>query len=221
MSARSAMARLLSAMGQPDLALMEARRASEQAAWLIRTEPDNTEWLQARTQADFERAEIELAGGSAARAAEATRQGCDTISALLARDRSVSAWRTRLQLDCLKLNARLALRNGATDRAVSFARQALVLARSTRDAIDRGFEIAAAEGMLGDALSRDGQREAARGAYERALAAWPKGVEERPRDLAERAGLLRQLGRTGDAASLTARLRSIGYRQADYLGRRA
>lgn len=221
MSARSAMARLLSAMGQPDPALAEARRASEQAAWLIRTEPDNTEWLQARTNADFERAEIELAGGSVARAAEATHQGCATISALLARDRSVSAWRTRLKLDCLKLNARLALRNGTTDRAVLFARQALILARSTRDAIDRGFEIAAAEGMLGDALSRDGQREAARGAYERALAAWPKGVEERPRDLAERAGLLRQLGRTSDAASLTARLRSIGYRQADYLGRRA
>lgn len=221
MSARSAMARLLSAMGQPDQAMVEARLASDQAAWLIRTEPDNTEWLQARTNADFERAEIELAGGNVARAGEAVRQGCATIATLLRRDRSVGAWRAKLQLQCLKLNARVALRSGAGEQALSFARQALVLARTEADPVNRGFETAAAEMTLGDALARSGQRAAARGAYERALAAWPKRVEERPRDLAEKAVLLRQLGRASAAQGLAARLKSIGYRQADYLGRRA
>jgi hypothetical protein len=139
---------------------------------------------------------------------------------LSAKDRSVADWRNRLQLQCLKLNARLALRGGAAGEALSFARQALVLARTEKDPVNRGFEIAAAEIVLGDALSRNGQREAAQGAYQRALDAWPKGIEERPRDLAERAVLLRQLGRGGEATALAARLRSIGYRQADYLGRR-
>jgi tetratricopeptide (TPR) repeat protein len=220
MSARAAMARLLSAMGQASQALAQSRAASQQAAWLIRTEPDNTEWLQARTNADFERAEIELAAGNGERAREAAAQGCSTTSALLAKDRSVAAWRTRLQLQCLKIMARIDLRGGATDQALSLARQALVLARTEKDPIDRGFETAAAEMTLGDALSRDGQREVARGAYQRALAAWPKGIEEPPRDRAARAVLLRQLGRRGEAETLSAALQSIGYRQADYLGRR-
>jgi len=78
--------------------------------------------------------------------------------------------------------------------------------------VDRGLRIASAERTLGDALASSGNREAARGAYERALAAWPKNVEEQPREMANRAVLLARLGRSEESNALAQRLAAIGYR---------
>ena len=217
MTARRAMARLLSYRGQLPEALDQARRASAVTDWLMKTEPDNTEWIQAGAQANFQRANLELAADRIDGARDAAQTACNAAAQLIARDRSVAVWRTNLQLRCLNARARIALRSGATAAANGNARQALALARGEKDPVDRAYAVATAEALLGDSLARAGEAGAARGAYERALAAWPKGVEERPRELADHSILLRRLDRSADADALARRLQAMGYRQPDYL----
>lgn len=219
MTARQALARLLAARGDLDGALSQARLASAIFEWLTKTEPANTEWLQAGANANFERARLELAADRIDEAKIATQSACDATSRLVAKDSSVTAWRTDLRLACLTSFARIELRQGASASAISTAQQALALARSKKDPTARGFAVARAEMLLGDALGQGGQRIAARGAYSRALAAWPTGVEEQPRDLAERATLLVRLGRRKEADELAGKLRAIGYQQPNYLRR--
>jgi tetratricopeptide (TPR) repeat protein len=217
LTARRAMARIFAHRGQMPQALDEARQASALGEWLTRAEPDNTEWLQAGTQANFDRAGLELAAGRVDAAKAAAQIGCDTAADLLARDRSVADWRIDLQLRCLLEKARIALRTGATADAVRQSQQALAVARTEVNPTDRGFHLAAAEQMLGDALRQAGDRAAARGAYERALAAWPRNVEERPGELANHAILLRRLGRESELTKLAGQLNALGYKHPDFL----
>ncbi len=213
MTARRAMARLLAARGDLSGALAQSRSASAVVDWLTRTEPDNTEWSQAGANAKFERAELELAANQIDEARAVATSACDTTARLISRDRSVAEWRRSLQLNCLEAKARIALRTRATIEAQNLAQEALVLARTETNSVDRGFETFAAERILGDALAQAGNAGAARGAYERALAAWPQNVEYRPKEMAERAALLLRLGRRAEANQLAAQLTAMGYRQ--------
>jgi hypothetical protein len=70
--------------------------------------------------------------------------------------------------------------------------------------------------MLGNALKATGQDEAARGAYERAFAAWPANMQQRPSEIADRAMLLGRLGRRAEAEEARKRLSAMGYRYPDY-----
>lgn len=212
LAARRALARLYASRGQLDRAIEESNIAAAIIMRLTKTEPNNTEWAGVGVQSNLERADWLLAANRPAEAAAVANSACDASARLLARDRSVADWRTKLPLNCLQTRARIATRAGAVDQAIALARQALALARTKRNPIDKAFAIASAERTLGDALLRGGQREAARGAYERALAAWPKGVEERPQELAERANLLHRLGRRTEANRLSRQLASMGYR---------
>jgi tetratricopeptide (TPR) repeat protein len=135
---------------------------------------------------------------------------------LIARDPSVTIWRNRLRMYCLRSQALVALRSGAADEALSYTRQALTLARAEQDPVNKGLETAAAEALLGDALSSTGRPAEAKAAYQRALSAWPTDVELRPRDLVEKSLLLAKAGRRDDAKQVGAQLRSIGYRNADF-----
>ena len=220
MPARKAIARLLAYRGQMPPALNQSRQATAAIDWLTKAEPANTEWMQAGAQANFERAGLELASNHLDEARLAARSACAAAAGLLARDRSVEAWRTTLRLNCLRTNARIALRSGRVDEAVSLARQALVLARTEKYSFDRAFAIATAELTLGDALKQAGQADAAQGAYERALGSWPTNVEERPRELADHVILLRRLGQQDNARKLGERLAAMGYRHPDYLSGR-
>jgi tetratricopeptide (TPR) repeat protein len=213
MTARRAIARLLAARGDLKGALAQSRQASNVIEWLTRTEPDNTEWLQAGANANFERAAIELAADRIDEARSVTATACATTSRLISRDRSVAEWRTRLQLRCLVTSARIALHDRASDEAMNLARQALALSRTEVNRVDRGLGVANAEQILGDALALAGNAATARGAYERALAAWPKDIEERPREMADRALLLRHLGRQAEADALSRQLAAMGYRR--------
>jgi tetratricopeptide (TPR) repeat protein len=221
MTARRGMARLLAAQGDLAGAITQSRLASEVIGWLARTEPANTEWIQAGVWVNFDRVELELAANHVEAAAAAAEAACEATSRLVDTDSSVARWRADLSYTCQLNSARVALRQGLVPKATSAAQQALALARTVKDPVDQGFDVAQAETVLGDALKRAGQEDAARGAYGRALTAWPKGVEERPRNVADRAILLAQLGRSGEAGKLSSELRSIGYRQSDYLGRMA
>ncbi|MDV3258029.1 MAG: TIR domain-containing protein [Sphingomonas sp.] len=216
MVARRALARLFAYRGQMADALEQARMASTVSQWLTRTEPTNTEWLQAGAQSNFDRASLELASGNVDQARTVSDAACETSRRLAAKDRSVAVWRIRLQLRCVKTRAQIALRTGRSADAMGLAQQAVPLARTEQNPVSRQLELASAELLLGEALRAAGRADAALGAYERALAAWPKGIEEEPRDLAERAVLLRRLNRTAEFKEVSRRLSAMGYRHPDY-----
>jgi tetratricopeptide (TPR) repeat protein len=220
LTARRAIARMLAYRGQIPQAIEQARKASATSDWLTKTEPQNTEWLQAGAQANFDRAGLELAAGHISDAQAVAQTACNASDRLLATDRSVAIWRTELQLRCLGINARIALKSGRNGEAVAFARQAIVLARTEQNSVKRGLAVGQAEQLLGGALLATAQRGAARGAFERALIAWPKNIEERPSELADHSILLRRLGRSNEANVLRQQLSAMGYRHPDYLSNR-
>lgn len=220
MTARAAVARLLGARGEMPQAIEQSRQASVLVDWLTRTEPDDTEWMQAGANANFDRVGLELASNNIAQARDAARSACNAAERLIARDRSVSDWRSTMQFKCLNANARIAMRTGPAAEAVSLAQRGLAVARTEKDPVDRAMVVARAEKLLGDALAEAGQADAALGAYQRALSSWPGNIEEEPRTLADRAFLLRRVGRKADADALDARLRTMGYRHPDYLASR-
>jgi tetratricopeptide (TPR) repeat protein len=220
MTGRGAIARLLGARGLMPQAIEQARQASVVFDWLTRAEPRDTEWMQHGANTNFGRVKLELAANNIPEARDAARSACNAADRLIARDRSVSDWRSTLQLNCLEANARIAMRAGATGEAVSLAQHGLVVARTEKNPVDRALAVALAEMLLGDALTKAGQADAARGAYQRALLSWPKGIEEPPRTLADHANLLRRVGRTAEASALDERLDVMGYRAPDYLASR-
>jgi tetratricopeptide (TPR) repeat protein len=212
MTARRSLARLAAYRGDMPQALREARAASDTVEWLTRAEPRNTEWQQAGAQTNFDHAEWQMSAGHMGEAQKLTAGACAVSDQLIARDRSVSAWRIDLQLRCADLRARIALRLGKTADATRLAQQRLALARSDQRAIDRAIAVADSEMLLGDTLRAANQRPAATAAYRRALAAWPKGVERRPRELADRSMLLKQVGNASDARRIDQQLAAMGYR---------
>lgn len=217
MTARRAMARMLSYRGQMPEAIGQARQAASLAAWLTQTESQNTEWAQISAQTNFDLADLELSAGDADQARAANARGCAIADRLVETDRSVAMWRVRLQIRCAQLLARLAIRSGDGGAASTHARRALVLARGETNPLNRQLTIAKAEIMLGTALAAAGQREAGMAAFRRAAAAWPQGIEERPFELADHALLLQRVGRTDEANALRRRLAAMGYRHPDYL----
>lgn len=216
MTARRSMARMLAYRGQVPQAIEQARLASSVADWLSVTEPQNTEWTQAGAAANFDRADLELAAGNLAQARASATVACDATASLVAKDSTVAMWRTNLRLLCVGIKGRIALRSGDPNEAVSLAREALALARVEKNPIDRSFAVATAERGLGDALQAVGQQSAARGAYQRALDAWPRSVEQRPFELADYAGLLRRLNRSGEFAAVRKQLDAMGFRHPGY-----
>ncbi|MDQ3077971.1 MAG: TIR domain-containing protein [Pseudomonadota bacterium] len=214
LAARRSLSRLFASRGDVGEALEEAGRAAAVLNFLTKTEPANTEWRGIGVRAGFERGELELAASRLGEAAAATREACDASESLFRRDRSVAEWRTTFRHHCLRLRAKLALRSPAPITAMPLAQDALTVARQESDPIERGIAVASAQMVLSEALRAAGQAEAARGALEEALDVWPKGIEESPRELAQRAILLARLGRS--SAALDKRLAAMGYRHPDY-----
>ena len=216
MIAHRSVARLLASRGDLTAAREESAKASAALNSLSKIEPANTEWMQWGAFINLERAGLELALDRPGEAAAIADAACGTSRKLAARDRSVSAWRIGLQLSCLEMQARIALKTGAKERALGLSQQALALARTDKAPVDRGISVTKAEMMLGNALKATGQDEAARGAYERAFAAWPANMQQRPSEIADRAMLLGRLGRRAEAEEARKRLSAMGYRYPDY-----
>ena len=216
LAARRSLARLHASQGQLDLALEDSRRASALLEWLTKVEPANTDWIQSGAGSNFERASLELAANRPGEAQVWADSACRAAQTLAARDRTVTLWRIGLNLDCLQTRARIAIRTGSSADAIRYSQQALALARTEPNPTSRGFEMAYAQMLLGDALANDRRREAAHGAYERALQSWPRNVEEKPEELARQAVLLRRLGRQAEAAPLAKTLSAMGYRHPDF-----
>jgi len=212
--AHRALGRLLISRGETDAGLEHLRTAVAIGEALIPTEPGNMIWLQFTAGAQLDLASALLATGKAEEASAQTRAACDLVDRLAARDASAMERRS-LQVDCLSERARIALEAGARGEAAGLAQRALAAARANQgaDPIDNRLAIAGAYKLIGDIQNRSGDRRGAQAAWQSALAIWPKGLSETPRQMAVRAEILVALGRTAEAKPLNDRLSAIGYRR--------
>jgi tetratricopeptide (TPR) repeat protein len=217
LAARRSLSRLYASRGQIAQAFEQADLANGALAFLSKTEPENMQWVQIGANLKFEQTDLQLAVGKIAAARVSAHAGCDAAQRLAQRDQTVEVWRTAIQKRCFSARARIALRSGDADQALADARQALALSRTERGPADRAISIAAATSLLSEALAASGQREAAAGSLQTALAAWPKDIEEKPSDLALHANLLARAGQPSTA--ITKRLSAMGYRHPEYLRR--
>ncbi|HEY7005612.1 MAG TPA: TIR domain-containing protein [Sphingomicrobium sp.] len=212
--AHRALGRLLVSRGETDSGLEHLRSAVATGQQLIPTEPDNMVWVEFTAGAEIDLASAMLAAGKAEEAAIQTRAACDLIDRLAGRDSSAVNYGL-LQIDCLNQRARVALESGSSGEALGLAQRTLAAAQAnhTPDPTADQLAVAGAYKLVGDVEARSGNRPAAASAWQSALAAWPKGITETPRQAAVRASILGALGRTAEAKALTDRLSTIGYRR--------
>ena len=215
MIAHMALSRHLFERGDTTGALRHGQTAVSIGQQLVALEPSNADWMGRSASTQFSYGTILLRTGRAEQAAAAIRAGCDLVSRILARDRSVAVWREH-DRRCMALRAELALTDGAGEQALFLAREALASARSetSGDAVDRRFALASAHKLVGDVHWRSGDRAAATEAWRAALTLWPRGVAETPRESAERAEMLRGIGARGEASQIQSGLAAKGYRQS-------
>ena len=136
----------------------------------------------------------------------------EIANGLIARDPTVVAWRDT-GITCLRLRAELAANAGARDEALALANQVLAGVRAI-DSKSDPFALAQAHKLLGDVMIRSGDRSGAIGAWQAALAAWPKGVAETPSQMATRGELLRGIGDRAEGGRISADLAAKGYRRS-------
>ena len=214
LAARRSLTRLYASRAQMPQAFEQAELASGVLAFLMKAEPENMEWVQIGATFRLEQAGLNLAVGRLGEATASATAGCSATQRLTQRNQSVEAWRLDLWRRCMSIRARIALRNGKPGEALNYSRQALTLSRTERDAANRGIAIASATLLLSNALSASGQRDAAAGALQAAVAAWPRDIEEKPAEMATHATLLAKAGRSTSA--LDQRLRAMGYRHPEF-----
>lgn len=210
--AHQALAVLLAAAGRPTAAIDQVRRAIAEANGLFAIEPDNTTWQGYAAKSYLELASTLLQLRRNAEASSAIQTGCRMIVALRTRDSSVVAWHSDATR-CLLLRAKLALVTGSSVEARALARNALSSAQSERseDRIKDRYSVAAAYRQLAEVELRLRNAQGARAALNNGLKQLPIGIAERPREMAIRADLLRQLGKLDEARAVENRLRSMGF----------
>jgi tetratricopeptide (TPR) repeat protein len=209
-----ALGNVYASQGKLDLAIRHLRAALSEADKLIQLEPDNSKWMDGAAKARINLAELLLSSRQAAEAASQASVGCRLFETLLARDNSVALWRAGLR-DCHSIRARIALASGAPDEALRQAGQALDAAESVKssDSVSDRYFLARVHLLIGDIHRRLGDDPSARLAWEAGLKALPPGVTERPPEMADRAELLRRLGRNMEAGPLAQKLAAMGYRR--------
>ena len=217
LAARRSLTRLYASRGQTPEAFQQAQLASAVLGYLMKAEPENTEWVQIGANVRLDQAELQLAVGRLGEARQSADAGCGATQQLVQRNQSVEAWRSTLQRRCATILSKIALRSGNPSDALGDARQALTLSRKVQDPADRGISIALASAALSDALLAAGQHEASAGALKVALDAWPKNVEERPAELAFHGTLLARAGQP--SSQINQRLSEMGYRHPEYARR--
>jgi tetratricopeptide (TPR) repeat protein len=204
-------------LGQMDIAISHARAAAAHGQFLLPLEPDNAEWRQRTFQAEMDLAKLLLLAGQKDEASVRTQMACELVRGLLAKDSTVPDWRAGLR-DCWMLRARIALASGKQAGALAAAQQAVRAARTvkTTDAENDRYYLADTYRVLGDTQRSLGDAASARTTWATALATIPRGITERPEEMALRARILQRLGRTAEAKPLKDRLISIGYRNPEF-----
>ena len=209
-----ALGNVYASQGKLELAMRHMRAALSEADELIQLEPDNSKWLDGAAKARINLAELLLASRQTAESARQANIGCRLFESLLARDSSVALWRAGLR-DCHSLRARLALASGASVEALRHAGQALDAAESVKssDSVSDRYFLARVQLLIGDIHRQLGDDSSARLAWQAGLKTLPAGVTERPPEMADRAELLRRLGRNSEARPLAQKLAAMGYRR--------
>jgi tetratricopeptide (TPR) repeat protein len=210
-TAHAGLGHVLAESGQSERAINELQSAVGEAEDLIPIEPRNAQW---KSMAADARLGLALTLLSLERRDEAEQQaavGCILTAGLPA---TYAAVRTHLQTICAMIRGRLALAGGDTQKAMSFAKQALMSARAehSEDPISDQYRIANKYRLIGDVRRRGGDAAGAKVAWSSALSQLPSNVAERPSEINERSEILRRLNRPEQAERLAARLKAIGYR---------
>jgi tetratricopeptide (TPR) repeat protein len=213
--AHQALGRLFASRGESKEALEHLNAAVSVAENLIPSEPDNMRWVEYAASSKLALARTLLAYGSTEDAGVQARSGCDMVNRLLARSPEVAYWQ-EINRECLTARTELALAANATDEAASLAGQLLRATQPGGKAInlDDRYKVAAAQRLVGDVANREGDRARAQQAWQAGLDILPKNVVERPRELRERAELLKRVGNFADARSIEARLAAMGFRRS-------
>jgi tetratricopeptide (TPR) repeat protein len=205
---------LLAEQGRTDQAIDQLHRAVTAADELTPIEPGNAEWKRRAASARLELAKALIWAGREPEARTATEAACAIIGSLPASD--TSSERRSLRTDCFGMRGRLALADGASGPALTYAGKALESVRTelNEDPLRVRYRTAAIYRLIGDANQGAGDAQAATAAWRTGLAQLPGNVAERPREMFERADLLRRLGRVEEARAISAKLAAIGYRNA-------
>jgi tetratricopeptide (TPR) repeat protein len=212
-AAHRTLGRFYADRGENQLAIEQMRAAVDEAVALIPKEPANTQWLDYSSWARLGLAREMLLAGNNEEAAAQTANACAAFQSLLRRNAAKADWRSGAA-ECWSTRARISVALGAVEQALAEAQAAVDASKAVRapDPVANGHLIARNYRLLGDIQRQAGAAEAAREAWNNALAALPRGAAEQPDELAERAVILQRLGRQSEAQPLTARLASIGYR---------
>ena len=219
MTAHRSMGRLLASRGDVAGALREYAASVELSDQLFRVEPENTEWLQANASGRFDLADLQLSTGNLAAAASTTRAMCGIVDRLVQRDSSVADWKSRFRVNCLSLQARLALAQSNPADALRLAKRALDAARASAKPIDRAMMGILAAPVGSSALDRLGLHEQSIALARDALRRIPGNIELKPREAVDVAALKMRIGDARGAQLLTSRLTAIGYRHPAFVGR--
>lgn len=213
-SAERYLAELYRFGGRIEDALIHSRRAVEHSRALLSRESQNSRWSYFAARARMTLAQNLLDAGRTDEAAAEVASACLVAQRLIATDSNMQRWRA-VQRDCLLTRARIALAVGDAQRALGLARQAVDSARSVRssDPVEDRYAAAEAYRLVGDIRAQRGDAKGAEAAWLAGLQAIPTGVAEQPKETAERAMLLKRLGRQAEARALSTTLSSMGYRK--------
>ena len=217
MTAHRSIGRLLVSRGDAAGGLKALLVSVEISDSLFRTEPENTEWLQANASGRFDLADAQLAMGQTAAAAAMARSGCDIVDRLMRRDSQVADWKSEKHNACLLIRARLALANGDPAEALQLARSALAAASSSPNPIDRGTMVLRSLALGGDALELLNRHDEAVKWWQTALTKTPKSVVLHPREQGLIALAHSHLGNSRKAERMMSSLAAIGYRHPAYV----
>ena len=214
MIAHMALAWMRFVKGETRAALDHAASAVTIGDQLVTLEPANADWMSRSASTQLNQAMLLLRAGRAAEAGTVATEGCDKANSLIERDQTVIAWRD-LGRFCLRLRAELALTDGRSADAIGLARQLLDGIRADKILIAKDrFTLSQAYKLVGDVLWRSGDRAGARIAWQAGLAAWPNGITETPRQMAERGEMLRGIGQRAEGVKIASQLAAMGYRQS-------
>jgi tetratricopeptide (TPR) repeat protein len=205
--------------GQYPLAEAQYRAAIAQADVLTGVESSNTLWIDYGVRARLDLGRVLLETGRREEATAQTAAACRSLATLLSRGTPRPDWRKDAVI-CDLAQAKLALASGAKDQALNSARKAVNRARTihSADKVADAFRVARAYRAVGDGYRQIGNLQAARAAFQAALAAIPLGVPEEPDEIAERTMILLRLGRASEADQLARQLSRMGYHKLEMSG---
>jgi tetratricopeptide (TPR) repeat protein len=213
--AHRALGALYAEQGERGPAVQQFNAAVDEAERLIPKEPNNAVWVDYGATARAALARQLLLAGQVDQAAAQTVAVCGAAQRLLRKDAQNAAWRGTLST-CWALQAKVALARGDSAGGLTFAQRALDAARSVHsgDAVADAYLTAGVYRLLGDVEQRAGDGDAARESWNAAFRHLPPRTAEEPSQAAERAEILRRLGREGESRQIASRLNAIGYREA-------